>query len=207
VNAATTRTGSDWRLGFLFLGNHLALDFLNTRPLMDGQLTDLLSDFDALLTWFQAAGVLRSTDAELLRQRWGGSNRARRTLEAARALRESLREEILSWEGGAALHHTTLEELNRLMAAYPMRTRLKANREGVSAERWFEIEQPESLLAPLADSAAALFADADRDRVRKCDQCVLHFLDTSKKGTRRWCSMQFCGNRMKVAAYTARHRK
>jgi predicted RNA-binding Zn ribbon-like protein len=51
-----------------------------------------------------------------------------------------------------------------------------------------------------------LFANIDRRRVRKCDQCVLHFHDTSKKGTRRWCSMQLCGNRLKVASYAARRR-
>ena len=51
-----------------------------------------------------------------------------------------------------------------------------------------------------------LFAHVDRNRVRKCGQCVLHFYDTSKKGTRRWCSMQLCGNRLKVVAYPARRR-
>jgi putative stress-induced transcription regulator len=35
---------SDWRDGFLFLGNHRALDFLNTRPVMDGQPLELLRD-------------------------------------------------------------------------------------------------------------------------------------------------------------------
>ena len=75
-----------------------------------------------------------------------------------------------------------------------------------STELWFEPRQPEDLFAPLAHSAAKLFADVDRNRVRKCDQCVLHFHDTSKKGTRRWCSMQLCGNRLKVAAYAARRR-
>jgi len=54
--------------------------------------------------------------------------------------------------------------------------------------------------------AASLFADLDRKRVRKCPTCVPHFFDTSKKGTRRWCSVQLCGNRLKVAAYAARHR-
>ena len=73
-------------------------------------------------------------------------------------------------------------------------------------ELWFESRQPEDLFAPLAHSAAKLFASVDRNRVRKCDQCVLHFHDTSKKGTRRWCSMQLCGNRLKVAAYAARQR-
>jgi predicted RNA-binding Zn ribbon-like protein len=36
---------------------------------------------------------------------------------------------------------------------------------------------------------------------------VLHFQDTSKKGTRRWCSMRLCGNRHKVAAYADRQRR
>jgi predicted RNA-binding Zn ribbon-like protein len=71
---------------------------------------------------------------------------------------------------------------------------------------WFEPFQSEDLFAPLVHSAAKLFAEADRNRVRKCGKCVLHFYDTSKKGTRRWCSMQLCGNRLKVAAYAARQR-
>ena len=71
-------------------------------------------------------------------------------------------------------------------------------------ELWFESRQPEDLFAPLVASTANLFAEVDRSRVRMCGQCVLHFYDTSKKGTRRWCSMRLCGNRLKVAAYAAR---
>jgi hypothetical protein len=48
---------SDWRDGFLFLGNHLALDFLNTHPVQNGEAVELLPDFDALLRWFQAADL------------------------------------------------------------------------------------------------------------------------------------------------------
>ncbi len=77
-----------------------------------------------------------------------------------------------------------VNELNRLMADRPMRTRLKTS----------------------AHSAATLFANVDRNRVRQCAHCVLHFHDTSKKGTRRWCSMQLSGNRYKVAAYATRQR-
>ena len=36
---------SDWKDGFLFLGNQLALDFLNTRPILNGKETELLPDF------------------------------------------------------------------------------------------------------------------------------------------------------------------
>ena len=67
---------------------------------------------------------------------------------------------------------------------------------------------PAAEAAPVpAREAARLFADVDRNRVRKCENCVGHFYDNSKKGNRRWCSMQLCGNRLKVAAYAARKRR
>jgi predicted RNA-binding Zn ribbon-like protein len=80
-------------------------------------------------------------------------------------------------------------------------------RKSYSTDLWFEPREPEDLFAPLAHNAATLFATVHRERVRKCAHCVLHFHDTSKKGTRRWCSMQLCGNRLKVAAYAARRRR
>ncbi|PYX60939.1 MAG: hypothetical protein DMG76_00995, partial [Acidobacteria bacterium] len=51
---------SDRKDGFLFVGNQLALDFLNTRPVQNGEPSELLPDFSALLRWFQAADLLNS---------------------------------------------------------------------------------------------------------------------------------------------------
>jgi len=206
MSRVRTRHNSDWRDGFLFVGNQLALDLLNTRPVQNGEPMELLPDFSALLRWFQAADQFSARDVANLQQKWGKSARAQRTVEAVRELREKLRKEILAWEGGGAVHRSTVDELNRLMADHPMRTKLKTSGSASATELWFEPRQPEDLLAPLAHSTATLFANLDRSRVRKCDQCVLHFHDTSKKGTRRWCSMQLCGNRLKVAAYAARQR-
>lgn len=202
------RAGADsiWKDGFLFLGNQLALDFLNTRPVQNGEATELLPDFSALLRWFHAAGLLSSREATHIERKWGQSREAEQTLEDARALREALRKEILAWEDGGSIHHSTVAELNRLMAEHPMRTRLKGNGDERLPELYFTVQKPEDLFAPLAQSAAMLFTSVDRRRVRKCGQCVLHFLDTSKKGTRQWCSMQLCGNRLKVAAYARRRR-
>jgi predicted RNA-binding Zn ribbon-like protein len=126
--------------------------------------------------------------------------------EALRDLRESLRKQVLRWEDGDDIHPSLIDELNRLMAEHPMRTRLGGHGRKPATQLYFELQSPEGLLAPLAHSGAMLFATANRERVRKCNRCVLHFLDTRKKGTRRWCSMQLCGNRLKVAAYAARKR-
>jgi predicted RNA-binding Zn ribbon-like protein len=198
---------SDGKDRFLFLGNHLALDFLNTCPVQNGEAVELLPDFGALLRWFQAADLLSSSKATSLRQQWGESARARHVVEAMRGLRERLRKELLAWERGGPVHRAAIDELNHLMTKHPMRIRLKASGNASTTELWFDTQWPEDLFAPLAHSTAMLFADLDRSRLRKCARCVLHFYDTSKKGTRRWCSMQLCGNRLKVAAYATRQRK
>ncbi|HLJ89894.1 MAG TPA: ABATE domain-containing protein [Candidatus Angelobacter sp.] len=206
VKQEPPKPDSPWRDGFLFVGNHLALDFLNTQPVQNGEVLELLPDFAALLRWFQAAKLLSAAEADKIEQRWGSSDRAQHTLEIAKELRERLRKDVLAWEDGKEVHRSTIIELNRLMAEYPMRTRLKATLNALTKETWFATEQTEALLSPLAHAAAGLFAEGERGRIRKCEQCVLHFQDTSKKGTRRWCSMQLCGNRLKVAAYAARKR-
>jgi len=205
MSGATSK--SDWKDGFLFVGNQLALDFLNTRPVQNGKPSELLPDFSALLRWFQATDLLSFREVGSLQRQWGGSASAQRTTQAMLKLRERLRKEILAWEHSGSIQHSTLDELNKLMAEHPMRTRLRTNGKSCSTELRVEPREPEDLFAPLAHSAATLFATVDRKRVRKCAQCVLHFHDTSKKGTRRWCSMQLCGNRLKAAAYAARRRR
>jgi predicted RNA-binding Zn ribbon-like protein len=207
ISMRQTISKSDWKDGFLFVGNQLVLDFLNTRPVQNGEPSELLPDFNAILRWFQAADLLSPREVGNLLGQSGRSATAQSTMEAMRQLREKLRREILAWERSGSVQHSTLDELNKLMAEHPMRTRLRTNGKLCSTELWFEPREPEDLFAPLAYSAATLFATVDRKRVRKCAQCVLHFHDTSKKGTRRWCSMQLCGNRLKVAAYAARRRQ
>jgi len=203
--SSTERKSAD-RPSPLFLGNQLALDFVNTRPLWGDQLVELLPDFAALLLWYRAAGLLEAREVTVLGRKWAGSPRARQATEDMRQWRERLRRQILAWEQGGSLQRSMLNKLNTLMAAHPLRTRVKTNGKRYLKELWFEPRVPEDLFAPLAQSAASLFADLDRNRIRKCPTCVLHFFDTSKKGTRRWCSMQLCGNRLKVAAYAARRR-
>ena len=196
----------EWRGGFLFLANELVLDFLNTRPVQDGRAVELLRDFHALLCWFRAANQLNSSEFEGFEAQWAGAPKVQNIVEAIRQFRERLRSQVLEWEHGAAILRSLIDEHNRLKANYPVHSKLEI-RNGVPVRQtWFHLQKPEDLFSPLAHSATRLFTETDRNRVRKCGQCVLHFLDTSKKGTRRWCSMQLCGNRFKVAAYAARHR-
>jgi predicted RNA-binding Zn ribbon-like protein len=71
-----------------------------------------------------------------------------------------------------------------------------------------------------ADKASALFSSIARDmidvvsgplasRIRRYEgvNCAIPFVDTSRPGTRRWCSMERCGNRAKVTGHRRRHRQ
>ncbi|MFP3466323.1 CGNR zinc finger domain-containing protein [Leifsonia sp. SIMBA_070] len=66
--------------------------------------------------------------------------------------------------------------------------------------------RPHQALGTIARDAVRLFGPDVDGRIRECsaDDCRLVYLDTSRSGTRRWCSMQRCGNRAKVRAHRAR---
>jgi predicted RNA-binding Zn ribbon-like protein len=76
---------------------------------------------------------------------------------------------------------------------------------------WGWASEPPDLRAPLwpvARSAADLLTSSDLAALRLCaaDTCAWLFLDTSRNGSRRWCSMRTCGNRAKARRHHARVR-
>jgi predicted RNA-binding Zn ribbon-like protein len=197
--------GNDWRDGFLFVGNHLALDFLNTRPVMNGQPVEMLPDCGALARWLAAAGLVTRAQSARLERRWSGP-KFTAAMERLWDFREGLRKAVFRMEAGDSPAAGFLRSLNRLLLEYPYPDQVVKGGSGLERRKRFAPEVPEYLFAPLADAIAGLLTNATRSRIRKCRKCVLHFYDTSKKGTRLWCSMNLCGNRSKVAAYAGRKR-
>lgn len=60
-------------------------------------------------------------------------------------------------------------------------------------------------LTAIARDGIAVIALRGRD-VRRCEGCDAYFIDDSRGRRRRWCSMERCGNRAKVAGYRSRRR-
>jgi predicted RNA-binding Zn ribbon-like protein len=65
-----------------------------------------------------------------------------------------------------------------------------------------------ALLAPVLWSAADLLGAGRLARMRQCanPDCGWLFLDRSKSGNRRWCSMSACGNRAKAHRHYQREK-
>jgi predicted RNA-binding Zn ribbon-like protein len=193
---------------FLFVGNHRALDFVNTEVAVEGVPRDLLGGLDDLAAWLVAAGALDSASARQALVRWDGRRQGARVVEAARELRTALRRLADAWAAGKPAPRGEVAMVNELLARGAGTSRIvpAAGGEGFAVERGLRLEQPEDLLVPTAEAAADLLCHADPGRVRRCAHpaCVLYFLDGTKNGTRRWCDMRTCGNQAKVARHRAR---
>src|SRR5262249_26970850 len=54
-----------------------------------------------------------------------------------------------------------------------------------------------SVLWPVTLDAGELLTSTEFRRIKRCPNCHWLFLDTSRNGMRRWCSMDYCGNQAK----------
>lgn len=66
----------------------------------------------------------------------------------------------------------------------------------------------DAALSAIAADVIDLHGDADRPLLSWCEapRCTRPFVDRSRGRRRRWCGMRGCGDRVKAAAYRARHR-
>jgi predicted RNA-binding Zn ribbon-like protein len=203
---AASQEVNEWIDGFLFVANKPILDLLNTKPVLTDGPTELLPDVRALERWLIASGMTNSAKAKAAIRSWRDSAQAAAFLEQLIAFRERLREAVVRIEDRSQPTDAFLAEINSLLIQYPLRSSLRKRDGKVIREMSFELRKPSDLWAPIIDATADLLANAEASRIRKCESCVLHFFDTSKKSSRRWCSMNICGNRRKVAAYQQRKR-
>lgn len=203
---AVSREVNEWIDGFLFVANKPILDLLNTKPVLADGPTELLPDARALERWLIASGIVTSPKNKAAIRSWRNSKDMGAFFKQLIAFREKLREAVSRIESGSSPSEVFLAEVNSLLLQHPLPTSLQKRDGKIIRETFFELCKPTDLWAPILEDTANLLAETDTSRVRKCESCVVHFLDTSKKGSRRWCSMNICGNKLKVAAYQQRKR-
>ncbi|MEU2288008.1 CGNR zinc finger domain-containing protein [Streptomyces sp. NPDC013178] len=162
-------------------GEPLALDLLNTRWMREGAVQDLLRDTDGLAVWLAANGLDERFTADAA------------TLRHVLWARDALK---------AAVDGSATERVDTVLEHGRIRPTLTADGPGERAEFTDAAWGPAWLAAR---DYLELLATAP-DRIRGCahEACILHFFDTSRNGTRRWCSMAACGNRAKASRHYAR---
>lgn len=122
-------------------------------------------------------------------------------LDGARALREAIYR--IAKPDGNRPAPADVAEMNRWAALPPLAPQVSAD---LGATTWQGDRPVEAVLSTVARDAIDLFTGPLAERIRECaaDDCSLMFVDTSRPGRRRWCSMGACGNRDKTKAYRKR---
>jgi predicted RNA-binding Zn ribbon-like protein len=193
---------------FLFVANQACLDFVNTEVMRHGQPADLLEGFGSLAAWLAESGLVPAEDAMEAARRWEGSGKGRHVHAKALELRGRLRAMAEALARGEPVPSSSVEAINEALRWTLGPMEVAAAEDGFELRQRTELQEPEQLLGPIAEQAAELLCGTERALVRRCENpgCILYFLDTSRNRSRRWCSMEACGNRAKVAAHYRRQR-
>ncbi len=195
----------------IFVGDALALDFLNSIATPVDTPIDWIDDGDGLLSWLEQAQLLPADALRSLRAH-ALPGELDTMADQARSLREWFRGFVRQHQGRplTAEALAQLKPLNRLLERDETFSRI-IHRPGdengpfqlQTARRW---RTPEALLLPIGEALAQLVCAEDFSNVKACEgpACTLLFADHTRGRARRWCSMALCGNRAKQAAH--RHR-
>ena len=177
---------SDFRLGL----GHVTLDFLATLGGRAGSRIERLAAPADLSRWITEAGIAAAPRT------------SRELLDHARELREAIRRVLECAREGRRPTASDLRLVNK-WARSPVAAP-QIGRDFTCAS--VGPDPVTGALAHIARESVELVTGPDRARVRTCAGCTLLFIDRSRPGTRRWCSMERCGNRNKTAHYREKRR-
>jgi predicted RNA-binding Zn ribbon-like protein len=88
-----------------------------------------------------------------------------------------------------------------------MKTQISPTDEGFNWSWQIDENSFDRMLWPIVREAANLLTSDDINRVGECADdrgCGYLFFDTSRNHSRRWCSMEGCGNRAKAQRHYQR---
>lgn len=200
---------SDKRFDFDDESGDLSLDYANTKNWHASEHpVEELNGYDDVIAWGEAAGLLSSQEAEQLQ--WLGLERpdqARAEYEKAIELREVIYRIFSCRYAGRPVSPADLALFNSMAQEAMTHLKVVPVNGGFQWEWMKDAADIGLILWPVAHAAAKLMTSEQVSRVRECEDdrgCGYLFIDHSKNRSRRWCSMESCGNRAKARRHYAR---
>jgi predicted RNA-binding Zn ribbon-like protein len=175
-----------------FIAGHVALDFVNTaeeRSHPDAD--DALRTIGDLRLWGQRRGILTSGS---------GSDAGIHELPAALEARELLYRLFLCRVYGRRAPDADCARLSGLASRAYQAATLDQEADGRLSWTW-DPSRLATVRHVVVPRAIELLGRNPTARLKQCpgDHCGWFFLDTTKRGNRRWCSMSECGQEAKTA--------
>jgi predicted RNA-binding Zn ribbon-like protein len=191
------------RPAFVFIGEHPAIDFANTRVVDRGAPAELFLSWADVAEWLSQAKLIAGEKVDL------PEVSATRALKAVIEFRQAWESVLAELVSGGKVSDAFLERLNALLSLNAFHETLR--RDGKNGFRI--VPSPSQLrgekfsLYLIAHQIADFLARANLNYLHRCantTSCVLYFYDTTKNHRRQWCSVATCGNRHKVAQFRKR---
>ena len=178
--------------GFVVGGEPLGVDLADTLVTVTDPPTDLLTDADAVATWWRLeAGRLPPSAAAP-------------SPEATRRLRAALRVLLDARLASDQLAADAVAEVNAAAAAAPTSPELSPD--GGLGTCWHSPDPGDVALAAAASSVIELLGSPEADRLRRCANPACSMLFVATDPRRRYCTQNVCANRVRVARHYRRHR-
>jgi predicted RNA-binding Zn ribbon-like protein len=190
-----------------FVAGHVALDFVNTaeeRGHPDAG--DVLRTADDLRLWGQRRGVLAGGTSAAVGAGAVGAGAVvadgdaeGAELAAALEARELLYKLFLDLVHGRRASDADRSRLSRLASTAYQAASLDQEADGRLGWSW-DPARLATVRHVAVTAAVELLSQSPTARLRQCpgDHCGWFFLDTTKRGNRRWCSMGECGQQAKT---------
>ncbi|MCB2425579.1 CGNR zinc finger domain-containing protein [Methylophaga pinxianii] len=175
---------------YIFVGNNLSIDFINTEVKGKGGLIDLLRSENDVMEWLEQANI----EADL-RQGVELDELLQFRAKARHALNQIIDDERLD--------EVSITSFNDYLKNYKTHYQLEVSSEGYQLNNHKNYSSTADLIGLFAYELANLLASDQRLHLKRClnPDCVLMFVDNSRSHKRRWCSMDICGNRAKVSKH------
>ncbi|WP_081330581.1 CGNR zinc finger domain-containing protein [Staphylococcus equorum] len=173
---------------FSYLSSYLGINFLNTLQNHYGESVDLISNNEEINNWLNFMinnQVLNKEQKEIL-------DIDKFDLKKVYYFRDSCRQ--FFYQTGKDYSEEFLHTLSTKIKRAPLYF-LISNGTLVPIPTK---SQEDGLISLLAFDILLMQENMDIHKVKKCanDECLSFFVD--KKGNKKWCSMEICGNRSKV---------
>jgi predicted RNA-binding Zn ribbon-like protein len=215
MNGAPTGTDHAAEHVFELSGGRLCLDFVNTvSGDRSAAARERMPTYAGLLSFARQAKAIEPADERrLLAEARRRPEEAAEVHARALALREALYRIFTAVAEGGEPAEPDLQLLSEHLARALSHRRIARTGKACCALAWSD--PPGALDAPLwrvaASAAELLTSEVDLRRVRVCGMHATHecswvFMDHTRAGTRRWCSMKDCGNKAKARRHYERSR-
>lgn len=175
---------------------------MNTQFTPYGEIVENFENYEDIEDWFNEVGLVKKKKALNFEDK-------QRYYEEIINYRSLLRDCFKGYiESKIPLEHL-LKKTNNILLKSEVHPQITYKNNSYELEFIPNTTKHNIFLTTMAVEVIKLLNSLEFKYLKKCSnhKCCLYFVDTSKNHSRRWCSMEICGNRSKVSNFVKRKKE